>query len=421
MSWRRIWQANRRAAVIALVAAVGLVVVPRIVNRRDPPTTSLPTASTIALQDSSARVGNESWAPWPQALHDAQHSGTSPVDGPTTGEVRWSRDLGAGITPGPVIGEDGTIYASTNDGILLALDPLTGKVQWRLDGGSVSFGDLSTSPAVLPSGSILWLGADGQLSLVSADGRLEWRKQLSGLVMSPAVQDDETVAIATDDGTVLLLDVSRAEPIVRWSIDLGARSYGSPVLSADGSTVYQSVLTGVVALREGKVVWRSTAPADIVEVSAAVAPDGTVVVGSNDFFEYGLDPSDGHTLWRHNRGTGTYSSPIATTDGLIYFGDDTAGITALTSSTGDPVFRFQGSREMLFDRGLGFWTAPVVDASHRVYGGTRQGIIYGVGPDGPQLFSLNTSETIDSYPALTGDGALIVGDSSGVLRAIADN
>ncbi len=39
------------------------------------------------------------------------------------------------------------------------------------------------------------------------------------------------------------------------------------------------------------------------------------------------------------------------------------------------------------------------------------------------LFDLDAGPdaTVDSYPALTGDGALIVGDTTGLVRAVADD
>jgi hypothetical protein len=66
------------------------------------------------------------------------------------------------------------------------------------------------------------------------------------------------------------------------------------------------------------------------------------------------------------------------------------------------------------------WTAPLVDGSHRTYLGARHGHIHGFAPDGHQLFDLDVGATVDSYPALTADGALIVGVTDGRLLAIAD-
>src|SRR5271157_6182202 len=77
-------------------------------------------------------------APWPMALFDARHTGTSTATGPVTGHVAWTRDLGSNVTPGPVVGADGTIYVATNAGVLHALDPSTGADQWTFAGQGTS-------------------------------------------------------------------------------------------------------------------------------------------------------------------------------------------------------------------------------------------------------------------------------------------
>jgi outer membrane protein assembly factor BamB len=372
------------------------------------------------LKGHPGQPGAESWTPWPQALFDARHTGSSAARGPQTGRVRWTRKLEGNVTPGPVIGADGTIYAASNAGVLHAIDPDTGEDLWAVDGGG-SYGiDLSTSPAVMPSGLILWPGPDSALIAVSPEGRVLWRKKFPGQPTSPAVMADGSVVVGDTAGQVAAMTPTVDGPGVRWEIGLGEQSYGSVARSVDGATAYQSVTSGVVAIREGTVVWRWRIPSEIVEVSPAVAPDGTVVIGTNDNYQYGLRPSDGTVRWRHARPRWTYSSPGVTRDGISYFGDHGNRITGLDASTGREVFAFQGSRTDLNPGGIGIWTSVLVDVNHTVYVGTRQGLIYGVNRDGKKLWQLETNATVDSYPALTADGALVVGVTDGRLLAIAD-
>jgi outer membrane protein assembly factor BamB len=69
-------------------------------------------------------------------------------------------------------------------------------------------------------------------------------------------------------------------------------------------------------------------------------------------------------------------------------------------------------------RSVGIWTSPAIDRNGNTYVGTRLGHIYGFTAAGTRLFDINTKDTVDSYPALTGDGALIIGSSNGSLYAI---
>ena len=112
---------------------------------------------------------------WPMALHDARHSGVAPVDGPTDGHVLWKRDLGSAVTPGPVVAANGTIYVATDAGVLHAINPANGSDLWTLQAPSGGGGsDLSVSPLILSSGSVLWPAPGGVLVEVSPSGHLQW-------------------------------------------------------------------------------------------------------------------------------------------------------------------------------------------------------------------------------------------------------
>ncbi|MEO6606291.1 MAG: PQQ-binding-like beta-propeller repeat protein, partial [Aeromicrobium sp.] len=377
--------------------------------------------SSHQLSGHTSTPGTASWAAWPQAMHDAQHSGASTSVGPQSAHLRWRRHLEGNITPGPVVGADGTIYVSSNAGVLHAIDPKDGSDRWTLD-ELESYGlDLSTSPAVLPNGLILWPGPGGALIGVTPDGHAAWRLQLGGLVTSPAVRADGTVAVGTDSGLLVGLQPTLIAPREQWRANLDEQSYGSAVFAASGDVVYQSVTSGVVAVENGEVLWRAKPADEIIEVSAAVGPDGTVVVGSNDDRVYGLHPEDGSVRWSHDLGYTTYSSPGATRDGITYIGDHGNKITGVDTKTGDVVYEAQGSRRDDGPGGIGIWTSILVDAEHSVYAGTRQGLIYGVRRDGRRLWTIDVGVTVDSYPALTADGALIFGTTGGDLLAIAES
>ena len=364
-----------------------------------------------AVRVAAAPVPDDA-ASWPMALFDARHTGTSSATGPMTGHVEWTRDLGNNITPGPVVGADGTIYVATNAGVLHALDPSTGADQWTFAGQGTSAGpsDLSTSPLVLPAGDVLWPGPGDALYLLSSSGRLLWRHSFGSALTSP-VQSGSKVYVGTTGGNLVALDISEPVPQVRWQLSIGRSSYGSPVVAPDGEVV-TTADNRLVAVRDqgtkGSVAWHRTFKG-AVEVSAAVGTDGTVVVGTNDPYEYAFTPSGG-LKWRVLRGTQSYSSPSVSPDGNTYFGGNTGQLQVVRTSTG---------RAVTTDKGLqGLWAAQVVDAQGDVYFGTQGAHVYGYSPSGHVLFDLPVSGPIDSYPAMSGSGTLIVGDEKGTLYAI---
>lgn len=359
-----------------------------------------------------------SYAPWPMALHDPRHSASSPVEGPTKGRIAWRRRLEGPVVPGPVVGKGGVAYAASNGGVLHALRVSDGKELWRFDGGG-SYGiDLSSSPAVLADGTILWPGPGGLFALSRA-GRLLWKLRFDSMVLSPLPAPGGRVYIQEMGGRLHALVLrGRAHPRTLWSRDIGSTSYGSPALGG-GDAVYATVDDELVSVTaRGRVRWRFAARA-IVEVSPAVAPDGTVVLGTNDRFQYGVGP-DGRERWRYPREDLTYSSPGITADGTAYFGDHRGFLNAVDVGTGHLVARYQGQGRTRDEGNVGTWTAPVIDAHRNVYFGTHPGRLFGFARDGRRLFELDTGGVVDSYPALAGDGTLLIGSESGVLTAIRD-
>ena len=239
----------------------------------------------------AAAASTAATSAWPEALHDSAHSATASVTGPSTGRVEWTRSLGGNITPGPVVAADGTIYVATNAGVLHALNPTTGADLWTFDGGGPYTGetDLSTSPLVLPQGSILWPGPADTLYELSLPGKVLWSHRFDGMVLSPALAGT-SVYVGLMSGTVWELNVSGTLPVLGWSTSIGHSSFGSPAVGPDGDVI-TTVDKSVVALAgaTGAVQWRYTASATI-EVSPSVGATGDVYITANDGSVYELRP-----------------------------------------------------------------------------------------------------------------------------------
>ena len=66
-------------------------------------------------------------SPWPMFLHDPQHTGRSPYNGPSTPALKWSYATGGGVSTSS-IGPDGTLYIASKG--LYALTT-NGILKWR--------------------------------------------------------------------------------------------------------------------------------------------------------------------------------------------------------------------------------------------------------------------------------------------------
>jgi outer membrane protein assembly factor BamB len=309
-----------------------------------------------------------------------------------------------------VVSASGTIYVATNAGVLHALNPTTGADLWTFDGGGPYTGetDLSTSPLVLPQGSILWPGPAGTLYELSSVGHVLWSHRFDGMVLSPA-RAGTRVFVGLMSGTVWELNVGGSVPVLGWSTSVGHTSFGSPVVSPDGDVVVTADKS-VVALAgaTGAVRWRHTASASI-EVSPSVAAGGEIYVTANDGSVYGLR-RDGSLAWRRHIGQESYSSSSVSSNGLLYFGDNGGALNIVRAASGDVVRTDRGTK--------GIWAAQAIDHRGDVYFGTQGGEIYGYDAAGHRLFHLRATGPFDSYPALSADGSLLIGDEAGTLYSI---
>lgn len=352
---------------------------------------------------------------WPEAGYDARFSSGTNATGPHRGTVRWKVDLGGAVTPGPVIAADGSILAATNAGQLYDLAAATGARGWVFDAKAAYGTDLSTSPAVLGTGTILWPGPNDTLYALTAKGALLWKHAFAGQVLSPAIAGQHRVYVADLSGGLAALDVSAATPRIVWQTKVGGPDYASPSIGPNG-TIYTAADHDLVAVRDlgssAAVLWRLHT-GKLIEVSNGVAPDGTVVLGTNGDCQYGVRP-DGRVAWSFEIANNTYSSSTAAASGLAYFGDNNGRVRVVDTRTGE-VTRTVGP---LGSGGKDVWTAVVVDAHGNFYWATTGGHAYGYDAAGHQLFGLDVGAEVNGYPALGGDGTLYLGTTGGLLYAI---
>jgi outer membrane protein assembly factor BamB len=107
----------------------------------------------------------------------------------------------------------------------------------------------------------------------------------------------------------------------------------------------------------------------------------------------------------------TYSSPVVTATGIAYVADHTGVVHVFDVATGTEAGRYGPIDGQI-------WSSTIVDRAYRLYFGGQNGHAYGYDGDGTQLFDVDLGGQVDSYPALTADGALVVGSRNGYVTAI---
>src|SRR5690242_11962099 len=107
-------------------------------------------ARILALTSGVAALAQQG-PQWPQAGHDAQHTGRSPFVGTGTGTTqKWTYRTGDAVQSSPAIGADGTVFLGSNDNNVYALDGNTGALKWSY----ATQGPVVFSPAIGSDGTV---------------------------------------------------------------------------------------------------------------------------------------------------------------------------------------------------------------------------------------------------------------------------
>ncbi len=156
---------------------------------------------------------------------------------PASGQARWSNKPGFGVTCSGVAGPDGRFYVPGEDGTIHCLDGVTGAKAWSV----MLDGPLSCSP-VLREGRLWALPLGGQLTCLRAsDGGVEWTAEMGGTIREdqPVLGQDDTLFVNDEEKDDLVaLDANTGHE--RWRLHL-EETPGPGALSPDGSVLYLKV------------------------------------------------------------------------------------------------------------------------------------------------------------------------------------
>jgi outer membrane protein assembly factor BamB len=192
------------------------------------------------------------------------------------GSERWRYRLRAEAEEAPVLGPDGTLYLATGERRLLALDPGGGR-KWEL-----ALPGRVTAPAIASDGT-LYAGASG-LHRLNPAGSIEWSRPIPAETAGPVLRGDGSIVAGAGNGRLYCLSPAGAR---LWEAQLGAAVRRPPVASADGTLYVPTDGPALFALSaEGVRSWSFRAKQPVTY--AALAPDGSLYVGSEDWILYRL-------------------------------------------------------------------------------------------------------------------------------------
>lgn len=279
-------------------------------------------------------------------------------------QKQWSRSIGEGqgetynlLVPA-VYGEQ--IYAADVEGLVVSVDRLTGKVNWKTDL------EVPVSGAVGAGYGLVLVGTlRGEvIALDVASGEERWRSRVSSEVLAAPAVNGDIVLVQTQDDRLIALEIDTGAQ--RWSYEgspavLTLRGTGAPVLT--NQLAIAGLSNGkVIALdtRRGLPVWeqRVAIPQGRSELERVVDIDGGLLLSGGTLYvatyqgrAAALDVESGRIQWQ--RDASTYSG-VALGYGSVYLslasgtveGVDERSTTALWSN--DALARRQLSAPAVF-------------------------------------------------------------------------
>lgn len=292
--------------------------------------------------------------PWPVFRGDAAMTGVAPasVKLPATLDEIWRFECGDAVEGAPAIAA-GTVFVSSMDRNLYAIDYKTGKQKWKTQLGAMKAGPAFRNGRVYvgdlegkfhcveaATGKKLWtfetqgeiqaganfvgddilIGShDATLYRLTPEGRRVWAFQIDGPVNGAAAVAGQFAFVAGCDSLLHAVDVTTGKAVT--SVNLGGQAGATAAVS--GNSAYVGTMTNQVRgidWKVGKPIWtfESNRRQQPFYASAAVTPK-LVIVGGRDKKLRALDRATGKEIWSVIAEGNIDASPVVVGD-RVYVG-----------------------------------------------------------------------------------------------------
>ncbi len=202
-----------------------------------------------------------------------------------------------------------------------------------------------------------------------------------------------------------------------WSFSTGNKIYSSPAIAQDG-TIYIGSNDGYLyALDPNRtLIWPPFQTGGGIFSSPTIGDDGIIYVGSNDKNLYAIYP-DGTQKWFYPTKDKVLSTPALDHNGIIYVGSNDGNLYAITSE-----------KEEKWSVALGGWvSSPIIGEDNTIYVGAGKvnlnypgqstGRLYALEPDNG-VIKWKTEFNVSSRPAIGSDGTIYAGSTNNNLYAL---
>ncbi len=220
---------------------------------------------------------------------------------------------------------------------------------------------------------------------------------------SPTIGPDGDVVVNTMSGDVF-----------RWKAATGALVWHSDGFGAAGHTVvfsrsddllFFSNGTSMTALNyaDGSMAWTNSYPGAVSVGAPGVAPDGTLVFGTDSGDVYGLNPKTGAQVWQDELKGGVEGAPAFDSAGRVFIPTKGNSMVAFSTAAGDLLWTY--TSDGICEVGAS------VDADGRLYFLDHAGYVYCLTTTGQFVWKLPIGGEGTGSIAIGPDDTLYVGNA----------
>ncbi|HPW52594.1 MAG TPA: PQQ-binding-like beta-propeller repeat protein, partial [Spirochaetota bacterium] len=283
------------------------------------------------------------------------------------GTLKWKMNLAAIIKSRPVIYKNSIFIIDVNSNFY-SIDAEKGEILWQKEiEGPILF---ETEPLLIDK-YIYFATTYGYLYSFNTEGRLNYRKELSGGVYSSlAYYDKKDYLIAgTDQSKVFFLQRSNGNQ--KWLFETESRiANASPMIS--GNILYIPTINGTlyaVSIDEEKELWRFKSESNISTTPLVI--DDTMFLGNSTGTFYALNRITGEKIWDKKLSSSQIYQPFLV-DSIMYI---SAGNTLYSMSIPK-----EGKIAWTFGFDTRVSTAPSA-MGNNIFVGLANGILYSLKED----------------------------------------
>jgi len=205
------------------------------------------------------------------------------------GRSLWATKVGSVVAPLAFDGD--ALYAGTEEGVVVRLEPEKGHVQWR----QTLAGAVRAAPIATPYGLVVATTSDTLYLLDRESGAVRSRLALPGAALTTPASDGKRLYVATANGHIVAIDIVPWS--VRWDRLAGDAVYGAPALVGD--TLYVLARNGRLWSIPTETPDAATSHALGIVATAGPTPLASgVLVGSVSGEVLLVDRASGEIRWR---------------------------------------------------------------------------------------------------------------------------